>query len=116
MWHRQQEEVKQSTAILADGVYEMMNLQAYMHFSAKPKNGGLDPEEARARWEAEFLKEDAVTDLLGPNARLARRVAIRVKDLIILRDTNERSRTAHTHTKGARTTGQPPAGVRGRVL
>jgi hypothetical protein len=65
---------------LTDGVYEMMNSAAYIHFASKAKNGGFDADEARARWEAEYSKKGAVIDTLGPNQKLARRVAIKVKD------------------------------------
>lgn len=88
-----QEEVKQSEAIISDGVFEMMNVAAYVHFAQKPKNGGFDADEARGRWELECKKPDAVCDTLGPTAKLARRVAIKVKDLVIQRDMTERSRT-----------------------
>ncbi len=85
------EEVSQSEAILFDGVYEMMNMAAYIHFAGKAKNGSIDPDEARVKWEQEFLKPGAVTDMLGPTPKLARRVAIKVKDLVTHRDATEKN-------------------------
>ncbi len=69
-----------------------MNVAAFIHWAGKGKNGGLDADEARAKWESLAAAEGAITDLLGPTAKLARRVAIRTKDLVILRDQQERSR------------------------
>jgi len=72
----------------------MLNVAAYIHWAGKPKNGGIDADEARSRWEAEYAKPSAVVDLLGPTPKLQRRVAIKVRDLVIYRDGQERARTA----------------------
>ena len=61
---------------------------------ASRTNGNQDPDEARHKWEQEFSKPMAITDQLGPTAKLARRVAIRIKDLVIVCDATERARIA----------------------
>ena len=71
----------------------MMNLVAYQRSAAKPRNGGFDADEARSRWEAECTKPNAIKDNLGPTPKLARRVAIKIKDTMIFRDGIERSRS-----------------------
>ncbi len=45
------EEVRRFEALLKDGVFEMMNQAAYVHWAAKAKNGGLDVDDAKARFE-----------------------------------------------------------------
>jgi hypothetical protein len=80
-----------------DGTLEMMNIAHYISFASKPKNGSLDAQEATAKWEAEFTKPGSITDMDGPSQKLARRVAIKVKDTIIFRNATERSRILLAH-------------------
>ncbi len=87
-----EEEVRRSESIITDGVYEMMNIAAYVHFASKPKNGGFDSDEAKGIWEKLCSASGAIVDHLGPSPKLARRVAVRVKDLVIVRDQQERLR------------------------
>jgi hypothetical protein len=56
------EEVAQETAIILDGVYEMMHQQHYVAFAGKAKNGSIDPQEAAERWTKLFDAPDAMTD------------------------------------------------------
>ena len=88
------EEVRHAEQLLIDGVYEMLNCAAYIHWAGKAKNGNVDADEAKLRWGQEYDKPGAITDELGPTTKLKRRVAIRVKDLVIVRDMSERSQLA----------------------
>ena len=86
------EEIRQSQQILMDGACGMMNSAAYVHWAGKPRNGGLDADEAKQKWEELFQATNAITDILGPSAKLARRVAVKVKDTIAVRDLQERAK------------------------
>ncbi len=59
-------------------------------------------DESKSRWEAAFAAPDAITDSLGPTPKLARRVAIRTKDVITLRDATERSKTVRATRASAK--------------
>ncbi|CAK0873509.1 unnamed protein product, partial [Prorocentrum cordatum] len=76
-------ELQMEKAIIKDGIYEMMSEIAFQHWAGKPKNGGLGPAEASAKWRERYDKPGAVTDLLGENPKYAQRVAIKVKDLLV---------------------------------
>eukprot|EP00959_Pyramimonas_sp_CCMP1952_P455974 9472415-Pyramimonas_sp.AAC.1 len=54
-------------SLMKDGVWEMMSEIAYQHHAGKPKNGGLSPIQASAKWQAMYKATGAVTDLLGEN-------------------------------------------------
>jgi hypothetical protein len=84
-------------AMFLDGVLEMMNIAGFTSWLAKAKNGGIDAQDAAARFEAELLKPGAITDTDGPTPKLARRVAVKVKDLVIYRNGTERSRISNEH-------------------
>ena len=71
-----------------------MNIAAFQHWCAKPRNGGFSYEESKLKFDQECASPTAISDLLGPTPKLARRVAIRVRDTITMRDQTERSRTA----------------------
>ena len=45
------EEVRHAEQLLIDGVYEMLNCAAYQHWAGKAKNGNVDADEAKLRWE-----------------------------------------------------------------
>ncbi len=95
-----EEEVRQSEQLLVDGIMEMHNLATYQHFAAKPKNGGFDHDSSKAKWEELYAAAGAITDLLGPTPKLARRVAVRVADRITLRDLSERAKTVRSKSCG----------------
>ena len=78
--------MKQETAILLDGVYEMMHKAHYVAWMGKPKNGMVDADTAAQQWLDHYNKPDAITDLLGPNAKYKERVAIKKSDLVKFRD------------------------------
>ena len=85
-------EVRQAEQLLVDGVYEMLNIVAYEKFKGLPENGGLDAEEARAQFHNLVKDPSNISDLLGPTPKLARRVAVKVKDVITVRDLQEKAR------------------------
>ena len=87
------EEVRRAEQMLFDGVYEMLNLVAFQKFKALPENGGFDAQEATTMFQAMLNDPTSITDLLGPSPKLARRVAVKVKDVITMRDLQERSRS-----------------------
>ena len=70
---------------------EMMHKKAYVAWAAKQRNGGLDPNEAVQKWQELHDEADAITDVLGPTVKLAHRVAVKVKDLVVFRDKSTRS-------------------------
>ncbi len=54
-----QEEVKHSTSVLTDGVEEMMSLCAFQAFAAKAKNGAMDSDTAKTKWDEMVAHPDA---------------------------------------------------------
>ncbi|CAE7259215.1 unnamed protein product [Symbiodinium sp. CCMP2456] len=80
------EERRRESAVLYDGVLEMMTLRGYMAWMAKPKNGGLDAETATTQWREKFNAPGAITDKKGDHPRFRDRVAISTKDLVVFRD------------------------------
>ena len=46
------EERRQETALILDGVYEMMDERMYCHWMAKPKNGAVEMEPSLIFWGA----------------------------------------------------------------
>ena len=84
------EEMRQTESLIFDGVGEMMNVEAYVKWAGAPENGGKDAAEATKVWNDKYNAPGAVTDLLGPSPKLAKRVAIRTKDLVINRNQEER--------------------------
>ena len=81
-----QEEVRQETAVILDGVYEMMHLAHFIYWAGKPKNGSMPPDEAKEKWWAYYEEPDAIIDELGPNKKYSKRVAIKKADLVKFRD------------------------------
>ena len=67
-------ELQMEKAIIRDGIYEMMSEIAFQHWAAKPKNGGLAPADASAKWREKHDKPGAVTDLLGENPKYPQRL------------------------------------------
>ena len=86
------EERRLESAVIFDGVMEMMSEQMYVAWMAKPKNGGMDPLEAAAEWKTLFSAPGAITDDLGKNPKYKERVAIKKTDLVKFRDASVRSR------------------------
>ena len=83
-----EEEVKQETAIIVDGVMEMMHKAHYIAWMGKAKNGMVDADTAAQQWLELYNKPGAITDLLGPNAKYKERVAIKKSDLVKFRDSH----------------------------
>ena len=77
--------------MILDGVFEMLSRRQYIAWSAKPKNGGVPPDQAGIQWDAEFQTSKLPKDRLGRAADDLDRVAIKVKDLVIFRDQQSRS-------------------------
>lgn len=86
------EEARQESQILTDGVYEMMDQRAYQYHKGKPKNGGMDAEEAKQKWNDLCGMPGAITDNLGECEKYLRRVCVKVKDMVIIRDAKIESR------------------------
>lgn len=86
------EETKQEASVLSDGVYEMMSELHYIHFMMKPKNGGVEATVSAVRFRELCDEQDAITDLLGPSTKYLKRVAVKTKDLVIVRDAKVQSR------------------------
>ena len=73
-------ELTMEKALMKDGISEMMSEIAYQHFASKPKNGGLSPLEASAKWHEKHSATGAVTDSLGENPKYpARLVGLGIK-------------------------------------
>ena len=86
------EELRQEQQILLDSVYEMMCERQFIAWMAKSKNGSMDPLEAAALFKTKCEEYGAITDKLGPTARYAQRVGVRIKDLVIHRDATIRAK------------------------
>mgnify|MGYP001813951621 CR=1 FL=1 len=85
------EERRQEQAVLLDGVLEMMTERAFVVWMAKPKNGCMDPEEAKREWKKKLDAPGAIVDEKGPNARYCQRVAVNKADLVVFRDASIKS-------------------------
>ena len=57
-------------------------------------------------FEAMFASEEHIKDYLGPTVKLARRVAVKVKDQIIFRDGQEKSKSVEMMEKAQKNAGQ----------
>ena len=77
-----EEELDQGTAIIVDGVCEMMHKAHCVAWVGKPKNGMVDADIAARQWSDHCSKPDAITDIIGPNAKYKERVAINKSDLV----------------------------------
>ena len=75
------EERRRESAVLCDGVCEMMTLRAYVSWMGKAKNGSLDAATASELWKQKFEAPGAITDKKGDHPRYRDRVAISTKDL-----------------------------------
>ena len=99
------EEIRREEATLRDWVYVMMHEKRFVHWACKPKNLGMEPQDAAAKFEELCNAKDAITDLLGPNMKHARRVAVSTEDRIIDRDGEVKSKMLagkQEKTKGKR--------------
>ena len=63
------------------------------------ENGGLDPDEARLQWDGLVADPRSICDWGGPTAKLRRRVAVRVRDEVRLRDLQEKSQSMRAVSK-----------------
>ena len=87
-----QEELRQETSIIYDGVYEMMHELAFIEFAGKKKNGGLPPADASKQFWDFYNEAKAIRDELGLNPQYSKRVAIKKQDLVVFRDQQTRSK------------------------
>ena len=78
--------------LITDGVYEMMNEQAFIDWSSFPRNGGLSHENAKSDFARRHAAPAAITDNGGPTEKLRRQVAVKVKTEIRVRDLDAKSR------------------------
>ena len=109
------EEVRQEEQVLRDGVFELMDMLYHRHWSAKPKHGGLENDDADATFIKASKAEGAITDQLGRNAKFQLRVAIKVKDLITVRDADIRSRGMSIEEEKKKATEEDAAAMSGRL-
>ena len=86
------EDHRQESNVLTDGIYEMMDEKMFICHVAKPNNGALDHEEAKKQFSMLVTAPKAITDLNGRNLKNPQRCAIKVKDLITVRDASITSR------------------------
>ena len=80
-------------SLLKDSVSEMMTLTAYKAWMAKAKNGALNSEQAKIKWDEQTSKPDAITDELGDSIHERLRLAVKKQDLVI-------ERAAQRHLEG----------------
>ena len=57
------EETSQARRLELEGKYQMMCEREYVYWMGKPKNGSMDPADAKAQFWVEFEKKDAITDI-----------------------------------------------------
>lgn len=88
-----QEHCRQESAVITDGVYEMMTERAFVYWMGKAKNGSMDPMEASALWHKKKSELGAITDNLGVGSgpKDMARVAVKKVDLVKFRDSFVRS-------------------------
>jgi hypothetical protein len=99
------EEVRQTSGTYFDAEMEMLNLLAYQKWVALPENGGYDPEEAKARWIEFRDAPNAICDDQGPK-KYKTRVAIKVRDVVKIRDGQERNKIITACEKDVRKASQ----------
>ena len=66
------------------------------------ENGGLDADEARVKWHKLLADPESITDCLGPTPKLARRVAVKTKDTLTIRDMTERAQAIRAKSKAVK--------------
>lgn len=86
------QETRQESAVLIDGVYEMMDLRTYWHHMAKPKNGSIEVSDSIIKFRELCEHPNAILDNFGPSEKYLRRYALTVKYLITIRDAKIESR------------------------
>ena len=80
------EERRQETAVLYDGVQEMMNELAFVAWMGKAKNGSMNPVEASALFKKKCIEPGAIVDEKGNHEKFRKRVAVLKADLVTNRD------------------------------
>ena len=70
-------------------------------FSGQVRQKTADAAEATQIWNDKYKAPGAVTDILGPKPKLAKRVAIRIKDLVVNNNQEERVKS-YTVSDGAK--------------
>ena len=91
-----QQGVRNEQAQLRDGVWEMLHLAAFQHWAGKPKNcppRGLTFQEAEVRFKELWDLPETIFDYEGPNKEYEKRVAVKVRSLIIDRDETARTKS-----------------------
>ena len=63
------EEIRQEARTDIQGIFHMMDERTHCHWMAKPKNGALETEIAKAKWLELGSAPGATTDMLGPCER-----------------------------------------------
>ena len=100
------EEQRKVSAVYYDRQKEMMNLKAFQHFKAKPKNGGLDADEATREFNEMAADPEVFKDYKGPSAKFRMRVAVPTKDIILDRDGTENIQIVSMSDKENRRSGE----------
>ena len=86
------QETCQESAVLTDGVYEMIDLRIYWHHMAQHKNGSIEVSDSIIKSRELCEHPKAILDNIGPIRKYIRRCAIKVKYLITIRDAKIESR------------------------
>ena len=83
---------RQAELTMRDAVYDMMDIGWYIAWMAKPKNGSLTADEAKASFASLSSREEAVVDKKGKWDHNPLRVAVHKNDTVTFRDQEVRGR------------------------
>ena len=87
-----EEQHRMELQVLADGVWEMLCVDGYIHEMGKPKHGSIKPLVAREDFWKKHREPDSIVDEDGPTTELKERLATKTKDLITHRDADIQSK------------------------
>ena len=91
------QEQREEEALMADGTHEFMNLPGYQHWLSKPRNGCIDSETAKSRWEALCADPLARTNELAHHPKHKLQVLVKyVKQTIIERNSQIKGQSFKT--------------------
>ena len=79
-------------ALPIDKVHRMMSLTMFVLHVGKPENGGVDPLTAQANWKNMWDCPSSVTDSLGELLNETDRVAVKIDDLVTIRESQHWSK------------------------